>query len=460
MPVAPIVPIQPPSLVEPLPFPTMADHELGTYNSKAYAWAGRHPYVADAMTGQADATYQNAMMVVTAIDALNIDAEALQQALAEVNTAVTYIEGAVITTGQNVTDAQNAAIAAQQSAEDAAESAATVSLGPLTARVEALESAIGGSGALMPKAGGTFTGAVNFNADTYNNFGSTVAVGGFGSAAGALSVKALSGTAGISFFKSDGAGIGRIRVNVEGGDGIFDLTNAANNAWGGIRTGTAEFFGVNVAAYGALHAGTASAGLPDFNTYGAGLHIPTSNKFGVHFQHTGVMLLTSMNGWGTATLNCWGSTGWGTYDTGSPIFQFGKPGSTITTANLILYGNQYVTGNIIGYYTSDRKHKENIKPIEQALDKVLLIGGKTFTWKQSWLKRQSKEARSLIKVDDIGVIAQDVQNVLPEAVYTRKDGTLAVAYPKLIGLAFQAIVELVRNVRNMNARLEALERKA
>lgn len=53
-----IVPV--PAKVDPLPFPTLADKPAGTYNEKAYQWAQRHPLVANAMDGQANATFTNA----------------------------------------------------------------------------------------------------------------------------------------------------------------------------------------------------------------------------------------------------------------------------------------------------------------------------------------------------------------------------------------------------------------
>jgi hypothetical protein len=57
-----------------------------------------------------------------------------------------------------------------------------------------------------------------------------------------------------------------------------------------------------------------------------------------------------------------------------------------------------------------------------------------------------------VKKSDFGVIAQDVQEVFPQAVRTRNDGTLAVDYEKLATLSFGAIKELVK-------RVEALESK-
>ena len=48
-------------------------------------------------------------------------------------------------------------------------------------------------------------------------------------------------------------------------------------------------------------------------------------------------------------------------------------------------GEIRATNNVTAYYSSDRKFKENIKPISAALQKVEYIGGKTFNWTQSYL---------------------------------------------------------------------------
>lgn len=77
---------------------------------------------------------------------------------------------------------------------------------------------------------------------------------------------------------------------------------------------------------------------------------------------------------------------------------------------------------------SDENLKENIEPIESALDKVEKIGGVTWDWKENG------EA-------DAGVIAQEVEKVLPEAVF-EVDGVKVVNYGALIGLQMQAIKEL------------------
>ena len=108
--------------------------------------------------------------------------------------------------------------------------------------------------------------------------------------------------------------------------------------------------------------------------------------------------------------------------------------------------------NITAYYSSDARLKENIKDVDNALDKVCAIGSKTFDWTDDYIAEHGGEDGYFVQKSDFGVIAQDVQEVFPQAVRTREDGTLAVDYEKLSTLAFGAIKELVK-------RIEALESK-
>ena len=68
-------------------------------------------------------------------------------------------------------------------------------------------------------------------------------------------------------------------------------------------------------------------------------------------------------------------------------------------------------------HRSDVRLKENIKPIESALDKVSKLQGVTFDWK-------NKSEDILDIKEDIGFIAQDVQKVLPELVRENENGML------------------------------------
>jgi hypothetical protein len=126
--------------------------------------------------------------------------------------------------------------------------------------------------------------------------------------------------------------------------------------------------------------------------------------------------------------------------TTSSSVQFGSFGVGTTASGTT--GEIRATNNVTAYYSSDRQFKENIKPIFAALQKVEYIGGKTFSWTQSYLDAKGGEDGYFVQKDDFGVVAQDVQSVFPLAVRTRKDGTLAVDYAKLVALAFAAIAEL------------------
>jgi len=112
-------------------------------------------------------------------------------------------------------------------------------------------------------------------------------------------------------------------------------------------------------------------------------------------------------------------------------------------------GEIRATNDIIAFYSSDRKLKENIQDIPDALDKVLAIGGKTFDWTDDYIAKHGGADGYFVKKSDFGVIAQDVQAVFPQAVRTREDGTLAVDYEKLVALAFAAIVELKQEIASL-----------
>lgn len=154
----------------------------------------------------------------------------------------------------------------------------------------------------------------------------------------------------------------------------------------------------------------------------------------------------------------------GATDSATPDLVFSNASGTermrISTAGGVSIGTTadpgagaiYATGNITAFYTSDIKLKENIKDVDNALDKVCAIGSKTFDWKDEVIEARGGEDGYFVKKADFGVIAQDVQAVFPQAVRTRDDGTLAVDYEKLATLAFGAIKELA-------SRVAALENK-
>lgn len=103
--------------------------------------------------------------------------------------------------------------------------------------------------------------------------------------------------------------------------------------------------------------------------------------------------------------------------------------TTSTSYGLYVSGGIYSTGNVVAY--SDIRKKENIITVENALDKVLKLRGVFYN---------KKDDNS--KTRQLGVIAQEVQEVLPEVVtYAYDIDEYGVSYGNFAGLFIQAIKE-------------------
>jgi hypothetical protein len=114
--------------------------------------------------------------------------------------------------------------------------------------------------------------------------------------------------------------------------------------------------------------------------------------------------------------------------------------STIFYAHLDSTGDAIrAAGDVVAYYSSDKRLKDNIIKIDGALDKVNAIGGYTFEWNEESHKQTGSE--------DVGVIAQEVEEIFPEIVQTRSNGYKAVQYEKLVPLLIEAVKELSEKVK-------------
>lgn len=87
---------------------------------------------------------------------------------------------------------------------------------------------------------------------------------------------------------------------------------------------------------------------------------------------------------------------------------------------------------------SDERLKMNIRPIENALERIDKIKGVYYQWKD---KGENSD-------QEIGVIAQDVQQQFPELVTTNKDGILAVDYAKLVAVLIECVKDLKEQLRS------------
>ncbi len=108
-------------------------------------------------------------------------------------------------------------------------------------------------------------------------------------------------------------------------------------------------------------------------------------------------------------------------------------------------------GDVIAYYGSDERMKDNIRSIDSVLDKVCQIRSIEFEWNDN---------QDDYEGTDVGVSAQSVQAVFPSLVKEReKDGFLGVRYEKLVGPAIGAIAELRDMVTALQSEVAELKAK-
>lgn len=132
----------------------------------------------------------------------------------------------------------------------------------------------------------------------------------------------------------------------------------------------------------------------------------------------------------------------------------GQPSFT-TEHNLQVNGAVVATGDITAFATSDRRLKENIKPITNPLQKLKKLNGVTFDWRKLTEEEEARKFQ-LNRGADIGVIAQEVEEVLPEIVTTReKTGYKAVKYDKLTALLIEAVKEQQTQIDELKALIKA-----
>jgi hypothetical protein len=126
---------------------------------------------------------------------------------------------------------------------------------------------------------------------------------------------------------------------------------------------------------------------------------------------------------------------WGFYYRTSPDTITFETGGTSAKFTLDTSGNLTVASNVTAY--SDITLKDNIEVIPNALDKVCSVRGVTYDRIDQDNARQT------------GVIAQEIEQILPEAVQTNDDGIKSVAYGNMIGILIEAIKELKQEIEEL-----------
>ena len=115
--------------------------------------------------------------------------------------------------------------------------------------------------------------------------------------------------------------------------------------------------------------------------------------------------------------------------------------------NLTVQGTILASGDVSAF--SDARMKSRIERIEGALDKVCAINGYTYL-----LNKELEESKDDAK-RHMGVIAQEVETIVPEVVRKETNGTMYVSYGNMVGLLIEAIKELKNDVK---AELDAIKK--
>jgi len=110
------------------------------------------------------------------------------------------------------------------------------------------------------------------------------------------------------------------------------------------------------------------------------------------------------------------------------------------------------TNDVVAFASSDERLKENLEPIGSATEKVGQLTGYTF----DWIPMPEIHVHN---GHDVGVIAQEVEKVLPEIVEERGNGYKAVKYEKLTALLIQAVNEQQKQIEDLTTRINWIENR-
>lgn len=125
-------------------------------------------------------------------------------------------------------------------------------------------------------------------------------------------------------------------------------------------------------------------------------------------------------------------------------------GLGVGTAPSGVAGAILATNDVVAFASSDERLKENLEPIGSAIEKVGQLTGYTF----DWIPMPDIHVHN---GRDVGIIAQEVEKVLPEVVEDRENGYKAVKYEKLTALLIQAVNEQQQQIEKLTKRVGWLE---
>jgi len=125
-------------------------------------------------------------------------------------------------------------------------------------------------------------------------------------------------------------------------------------------------------------------------------------------------------------------------------------GSTLLTGGTVSASLLRSSGDVIAYYTSDERLKDDIEVIANPLEKINKLKGVSYRW-------NGKQDIYPVGDKDSGIIAQDVEAVLPELVQTNPNGYLGVKHDRLVGLLIEGIKEQQKQLDALKLEVKQLK---
>jgi len=119
-------------------------------------------------------------------------------------------------------------------------------------------------------------------------------------------------------------------------------------------------------------------------------------------------------------------------------------------------GDIRASADVTAYYSSDATLKENVKVIADPILKVQQLRGVEFDWTDEYIENKGGEDDYFVRRHDVGVIAQEVEQVLPEVVGTREDGIKAVRYDRMVSLLIEAVKEQQEQIQALTDQLNTV----
>ena len=121
-------------------------------------------------------------------------------------------------------------------------------------------------------------------------------------------------------------------------------------------------------------------------------------------------------------------------------------GALIVDGGVGISGALNVGGDVVAYASSDERLKDNIELISNPIEKVQSLKGVTWNWNDNADELQQS-------LPNVGVIAQDVEKVLPQLVTDRDNGFKGVDYAKLTGLLIEAVKDQQKQIDELKSKL-------